>query len=141
MYRALVSDYARVELEAHRRLAICHEAKEFFRCEAGEAAAIIRQVAGDELLYERPAALSIEPLISAILDDEFAEWVRRRTSPSAAFISSTALFDHWLAQRSSDTVEPSTIKAMVVRLHRLGYQRKKQGGTGLRGFIGLRLKK
>ncbi|WP_321791780.1 GIY-YIG nuclease family protein [Caballeronia sp. J97] len=149
-YCALVAHHFDVEKKAHIMLAPYHEAKEFFRCGVSTARDAIRAAAMkySELHYERIApGIAIGESFeessrlkhSAIPADEFAQWVRSIASPGATFIQTTALFDAWMRVRSTDAIEPSTTKALVDLLRRMGFVRTRQGGTGLRGFKGLRL--
>ena len=55
-YRALVDDYRRVETASKAVLGRCREGKEFYRCGPGQAAEVIRQVAGAAMMYERSSA-------------------------------------------------------------------------------------
>jgi P4 family phage/plasmid primase-like protien len=72
--------------------------------------------------------------------DPAGSWVRERTEPAPGeFINSNALYTDWVEYCGMTGEKPGSQKAFVQTLQQRGYERKKQGGTGLRGFVGLRL--
>ncbi|MFL9934261.1 phage/plasmid primase, P4 family [Paraburkholderia sp. RL18-103-BIB-C] len=75
-------------------------------------------------------------------NDALGQWLAERTGPAEAkdFINTHALYEDWREWCGATGETPGSERKFVDRLEDKGYTRKKQGGTGLRGFLGLRLK-
>jgi putative DNA primase/helicase len=73
-------------------------------------------------------------------EDPLGAWLRERTDPAPdEFINSHALYGDWQEFCGVTGEFPGSEKKFVQALQQRGFERKKQGGTGLRGFVGLRL--
>jgi P4 family phage/plasmid primase-like protien len=72
--------------------------------------------------------------------DPLANWLRERTARVAGeFRNSHSLYDDWREWCGMVGEAPRSEKRFVQALESKGFARKKQGGTGLRGFLGLAL--
>lgn len=88
-YEALVWDPRQKEQDAHRKLKHCHERKEFFRCTASDAMAVLRETAGQDFIYEGnlPQPVPASPTESVPADpwkisqQEIDIWWRKAPSP------------------------------------------------------------
>ena len=74
-------------------------------------------------------------------EDPHGNWLRERTAtaPTTAFINSHSLYEDWREWCGARGEIPGSEKRFVQTLQGRGLERKKQGGTGLRGFVGMRL--
>ena len=74
-------------------------------------------------------------------EDPLGNWLRERTHRAGEkeFVNSHALYDDWREFCGMVGQLPGSEKRFVQSLQQRGYVRKKQAGTGLRGFLGIRL--
>lgn len=74
-------------------------------------------------------------------EDPHGNWLRERTAAAAdaVFINSHSLYEDWREWCGARGEFCGSEKRFVQTLQGRGLNRKKQGGTGLRGFVGLRL--
>jgi P4 family phage/plasmid primase-like protien len=73
--------------------------------------------------------------------DALGQWLRENTTAAPGqFAQSHVLYTDWREFANEASEEAGSEKRFVQALQTRGFERKKQGGTGLRGFMGLRLK-
>jgi putative DNA primase/helicase len=73
-------------------------------------------------------------------EDAIGQWLRERTEAvEEEFTRSHDLYSDWVEFCGATGERPDSQKALVQALTRKGFMRKRMGGTGQKGFVGLRL--
>jgi hypothetical protein len=144
-YRALVRNCFITEKLTHDALKAVRVTpnREFFRRSTAEVAQTIKVVAGDSMYYERYRDEVDIPNHDDELKvdiDPFVAWVQRCQTSEAIFSATRELYTSWCGVCRDTGQEPESEKALVRRLVRYGFRRKRaemNGVRGRRGFVGL----
>lgn len=112
-----------------------------------EHAEILHWAIEGALAWQREGLRAPQAVVEATAEyfaenDPLGTWIAERTIAASDkdFINTAALYGDWREFCGDAGEHQISQRKFVDRLESKGFTRKKQGGTGLRGFLGLRLR-